>query len=54
MTKRHGFGALPYPTSGQEGAMKYRGSVRRIRITRMDPKIKCAEFLKSYLSHVKL
>lgn len=53
MTKRHGFGALPQPTSGQEGTVKYRGSVHHIRVTHMDPEMKCAEFYKSHSSQGK-
>lgn len=54
MTERHGFGAVPQPTGGQISAVKYRGSVRRIRFTRMDSKTKRTDFLKSHLSQVKL
>lgn len=45
MAKRHRFVALPQPTCGQVGAVKYRGSVSQILITYMDPKMKC-EFFK--------
>lgn len=44
MTKRHRFGALPQPTCGQIGAVKYCGSVHHILITHMDPKVKYAEY----------
>lgn len=53
MAKWHRFVALPQPTCGQVGAVKYRGSVSQILIAYMDPKTKCEFLKKNHICHCR-